>query len=345
MNDRVSAFPGRQDQVSLALSVVVPCFNEQDNLSELHRRLSSVCEDAVGEGYEIVLINDGSKDRTWDKIKALTERDSRVAGVNLSRNHGHQLALTAGLSVCRGDRVLIIDADLQDPPELLPDMMRLMDDGADVVYGQREHRDGESWFKTASASLFYRLMDRMGEVKIPVDTGDFRLMSRRALEILNAMPERNRFIRGMVSWIGLEQVPIRYCRQARFAGDTKYPLRSMLSLAADAITSFSTLPLRLASQLGMVLGFMGIFVLLYIFYSWAVGNVIEGWTSVISLVLILGSVQLFVIGILGEYLGRMFIEMKQRPLFIIDEVVRQPRPVSTLRPSVDNARKTRQENA
>jgi dolichol-phosphate mannosyltransferase len=345
MHDRVSAFPGRHDQATLALSVVVPCFNEQDNLGELHRRLCSVCGDAVAESYEIVLINDGSKDRTWEKIKALTERDPRVAGVNLSRNHGHQLALSAGLSVCRGDRVLIIDADLQDPPELLPDMMRLMDEGADVVYGQREHRDGESWFKTASASLFYRLLDRMGEVKIPVDTGDFRLMSRRALDILNAMPERNRFIRGMVSWIGLEQVPIRYRRQARFAGDTKYPLRNMLSLAADAITSFSTLPLRLASQLGMVLGFLGIFVLLYIFYSWAVGNVIQGWTSVISLVLILGSVQLFVIGILGEYMGRMFIEMKQRPLFIIDEVVRQPRPVSTLQPSVDNPRKTRQENA
>lgn len=323
MSENTFPFPAHEEELSLALSVVVPCFNEEEVLDELHRRITAVCKDTLGlrNNYEVIMINDGSVDRTWEKIKDLAQNDFHVIGINLSRNHGHQLALSAGLTVCRGDRILVIDADLQDPPEVLPEMMRLMDEGADVVYGQRTEREGESWFKTASAGLFYRLLDRLVDVKIPVDTGDFRLMSRRALEIFNAMPERNRFIRGMVSWIGLRQVPLHYQRQQRFAGETKYPLRKMVALAIDAVTSFSTVPLRLASHLGISFGLVGILVLCYVFYGWISGNVVRGWTSVISVILIIGSVHLLVIGIIGEYVGRMFTEIKRRPLFIIDEMV------------------------
>ena len=202
----------------------MPCFNEETGLSELYPRLSRACREAVGDDYEIVLVDDGSTDRTWPLIRELAEQDGHVVGVTLSRNHGHQLALTAGLSVCRGDRVLILDADLQDPPELVSEMMALIErEGADVVYGQRLSRDGESWHKKATASLFYRLLGRMTDLSIPVDTGDFRLMTRRALSVLQSMPEQHRFIRGMVSWIGFHQVPFHYNRAQRFAGETKYP--------------------------------------------------------------------------------------------------------------------------
>ncbi|HEX3486851.1 MAG TPA: glycosyltransferase family 2 protein [Micropepsaceae bacterium] len=308
-------------ETEIGLSVVVPCYNEEKVLRELHRRLSAVCRSTMGDDFEIVLVNDGSKDSTWALMQMMSSEDPHIVAVNLARNHGHQLALSAGLSVCRGQRILIVDADLQDPPELLPEMMALMDQGADIVYGQREKREGESWLKRTSASAFYRLLDRMVDVKIPLDTGDFRLISRRSLNILNGMPERHRFIRGMISWIGLKQVPLRYNRQPRFAGETKYPLRKMIALALDAITSFSIVPLRFASHLGMILGALALVYLVYVFVVWARGDVVEGWTSVTSIVLIIGSIQLFVIGIIGEYLGRMFMEVKQRPMFIIADIV------------------------
>ena len=308
---------------SVALSAVVPCFNEETGLAELHTRLSSACRSVVADDYEIVLVDDGSTDRTWSIIRELAERDEHVVGVELSRNHGHQLALTAGLNVCCGDRVLIIDADLQDPPELVGDMMAMMDrEGADVVYGQRLSRDGETWHKKVTASLFYRLLGKLTDMPIPPDTGDFRLMTRRALLVLQSMPEQHRFIRGMVSWIGFRQVPLRYHRARRFAGETKYPLRKMMRLAVDAITGFSTRPLRISLHLAALLGIVSGALLLYTFVSWLYLDVVAGWTSLMAVVLLLGSAQMFLLGIIGEYLGRLYTQSKQRPLFVISEVVR-----------------------
>ena len=311
------------------LSVVTPCYNEQDSLEELHRRTSAACRASVGADYEIVLVNDGSRDQTWIGMVLLAERDPHVVAVNLSRNYGHQLALSAGLSVCRGARVLVLDADLQDPPELLAQMMARMDAGADVVYGQRIKRAGETAFKRLTASVFYRFFRRMVDIEIPLDAGDFRLMSRRAVDILNSMPEQHRFIRGMVGWIGLSQEPMPYERAARFAGKTKYPFSKMLRFALDAITGFSIKPLRLASWLGLGSGIVGLLLVFYVLGSWIGGRAVEGWTSVMIVVLMLGSSQLLVLGLIGEYLGRLYLEAKHRPLFIIESTLggaRAPQP-------------------
>ncbi len=302
------------------LSVVVPCYNESEGLLEMHRRVSDAASREVAGDYELILVNDGSRDDTWAKILDLVNRDPHVVGVALSRNHGHQLALSAGLTLCRGARILVIDADLQDPPELLPDMMALMDQGAEVVYGQRASREGETWFKRTTAGLFYRLLARLVEIDIPLDSGDFRLISRRALDVLNAMPEQHRFIRGMVSWIGMKQVPLKYDRRERFTGETKYPLSKMMRLAVDAITGFSIRPLKIASYMGMLFGALGVLGMAYTLYGWLTNLALPGWTSVMSIVLILGSVQLFVLGVFGEYLGRLYLESKRRPLFVIDHV-------------------------
>jgi glycosyltransferase involved in cell wall biosynthesis len=312
----------------MRVSVVVPCYNEEDNLQELHRRVSLTCSEVVGTEYEIILVNDGSKDKTRDRIVALCSRDQHVVLVDLSRNYGHQIALSAGLEFCRGERILILDADLQDPPELLGEMMARIDDGFDVVYGQRDRREGETVFKRLSASLFYRVLGRLADIDIAADTGDFRLMSRRVLDHLNAMPERYRFIRGMVSWIGFSQVAVRYTRNPRFAGQTKYPVRKMISFATDAITSFSIVPLRMASHLGLAFGALGLLALGWTLISWIAGETIQGWASIASVVLILGSVQLFVLGIFGEYLGRMYMETKGRPLYVVREVVTSQAMVS-----------------
>jgi glycosyltransferase involved in cell wall biosynthesis len=328
---------------NIALSVVAPCYNEADGLQELYTRVTAVSRSVVGNDYELVLINDGSSDATWSTIRTLVERDPRVIGVDLSRNHGHQLALSAGLTVCRGDRILIIDADLQDPPELLPQMMALMDDGAEVVYGQRTARAGESWFKTSTASIFYRFLRLLTEVDIPPDTGDFRLMSRRALDVLNGMPEQHRFIRGMVSWIGLDQRPLFYERHPRFAGATKYPIKKMVKFAIDAITGFSIRPLRVAVYFGLLFGAGGIATLIYTLYSWATNQTIQGWTSLMIITLLLGSVQLFVTGVFGEYLGRLYLESKRRPLFVIREVARAHKRAAEMRLSADRATAERQQ--
>jgi len=304
----------------MRLSIVVPCFNEEATLPELHRRATRAAEDIVGQDFELVLVNDGSRDQTWQVMQALTGEDPRIVAVNLSRNHGHQLALSAGLSIARGDRILILDADLQDPPELLPEMMRLMDEGADVVFGQRRHRDGETLFKRASATAFYRILRWLSDVRIPVDTGDFRLMSRRAVDVLNSMPETHRFIRGMVGWLGFKQVPLEYDRDPRTAGTTNYPLRRMVRLAIDAITSFSIRPLRIASMLGILFAVLGMAGVLFSVSGWLFGRTVPGWTSVMVVVLTLGGIQLTVLGIMGEYLGRLYIESKRRPLYVIDEI-------------------------
>ena len=263
----------------------------------------------------IVLVNDGSEDLTWAKISMMAMQDCHIVGVNLSRNHGHQLALSAGLTVCTGERILVIDADLQDPPELLGKMMAEMDAGADIVYGQRIERQGETVFKRATASLFYRFLNRLVEIDIPYDTGDFRLMSRRAVDILNKMPERSRFIRGMVSWIGLKQVPLQYERNVRFAGETKYPLRKMVRFAVDAVTSFSTIPLRIASYIGIIMGCAGILMLGYIFITWLQGHNVQGWTSIMVVVLVIGSAQLLCLGVFGEYLGQALYGIEKPAAF------------------------------
>jgi len=313
--------------VPVGLSVVVPCFNEAAGISELYRRLKNSCREAVGDDHEIVLVDDGSPDETWRHIRELAEGDSRVVGVNLSRNHGHQLALTAGLTVCRGNRILIIDADLQDPPELLRKMMAVMDrEEADVVYGQRISRAGESWHKRATANLFYRLLARLTDVAIPPDTGDFRLITRRALAVLQSMPEQHRFIRGMVAWVGFKQLPVHYHRAERFAGTTKYPLAKMLRLAFDAITGFSTQPLRISLYLGMFFGSASAALLVYTLVGWLCFRTVQGWTSLMAVMLMLGCAQMLLLGIIGEYLGRLYMQSKQRPLFVIADIVR-PRHV------------------
>ena len=306
----------------LALSVVVPCFNEEQVLPELYRRLTDVCVQAVENAYEIILVDDGSADRTREHLKTLAEQDERVVVVVLSRNYGHQIALTAGFHQAGGDRILILDADLQDPPELLGKMMALMDDGHDVVYGQRVLRRGESAVKRASASIFYRIISKLSQVEIPRDTGDFRLINRRALDALLAMPEQHRYIRGMISWIGLRQCPIKYERDPRFDGTSKYPIGKLLTLAASGITSFSILPLRFATAAGLVTSLLSLILMLYALASWITGHAVPGWTSVFMAVLFLGGLQMVMIGIVGEYVGRIYMEGKRRPLYILDEVIR-----------------------
>jgi polyisoprenyl-phosphate glycosyltransferase len=304
-----------------ALSIVVPCFNEEACLPVLHERLSAAAKSAVGEDYEIVLVNDGSRDRSWAIMQELSAGDPRLVAVNLSRNHGHQLALTAGLDLCRGETVLIIDADLQDPPELLGPMMDAMrDQEADVVYGVRKSRAGETAFKRATAHGFYRLLSRATEVDIPLDAGDFRLISRRALDALLAMPEQARFIRGMVAWIGFRQVPFVYDRAERHAGESKYPLSKMLRFAFDALTGFSSAPLKLASHAGLLLSLGSLLIIGYIGFAFVTGRSIQGWTSLMLVVVVLGAVQMFVLALMGEYIGRLYNEAKKRPLYIVQDI-------------------------
>lgn len=315
----------------IVLSVVAPCYNEQDGLAEFYRRTVAACENTVGHDFELVLVDDGSRDETWNQIAKLSSVDPRVVGVKLMRNHGHQLAATAGLTVARGQRVLLIDADLQDPPELVGKMMALMDDGADVVYGQRSKRQGETWFKKTTASFFYRILGRLTDVKIPVDTGDFRLMSRRVVDVLNAMPERNRFIRGLVSWIGGRQIALAYDRDARFAGVTKYPLKKMIRFAADAFTSFSIVPLRIATWVGVVSAAIAMALLVFTVVQWFRGDIVVGWSSTMAAITLFAAAQLIVLGIIGEYLGRLVQETKNRPMFLIDTITNAalPRPAKT----------------
>jgi glycosyltransferase involved in cell wall biosynthesis len=305
----------------MKLSIVVPCFNEEACLAVLYERLTAAARKGAGSDYEIVLINDGSRDGSWDLMRRLAADDPHVVAINLSRNHGHQLALTAGLDLCRGEKILIIDADLQDPPELLPGMLETMRrEDADVVYGVRKSRAGETAFKRATAHGFYRLLSRATEVDIPLDAGDFRLMSRRALDALLAMPEQARFVRGMVAWIGFRQVPFAYDRDERLAGETKYPLRKMVRFALDALTGFSSAPLKLASHAGMWLAVGSVLLILYIAYAWLRGESIQGWTSLMLVVVVLGAVQMFVLALMGEYIGRLYNEAKRRPLYIVQEI-------------------------
>jgi dolichol-phosphate mannosyltransferase len=301
------------------LSIVVPVFNEAPVLAELHRRLSTLLQEAK-VSYELVLVDDGSSDGSWEMMQTLRSTDPNVHLVQLSRNFGHQVAVTAGIDAACGEAVAIMDADLQDPPEVLLEMLARYREGYDVVYGRRTRRAGETIFKRASASLFYRFIRALTAVDIPADTGDFRLMSRRAVEGLKQARERHRFLRGMVAWLGFRQIAVPYARAARHAGSTKYPLRKMVAFALDAVVSFSIAPLRLATGLGLIVSLSSFGYAAYAVYvKVGLGVALPGWTSLMVAVVFLGGVQLLCIGILGEYLGRIYDEVKQRPLYLLQE--------------------------
>jgi glycosyltransferase involved in cell wall biosynthesis len=308
-----------------AVSVVVPCYNEGGVVGELHRRVSKVCLETVGENFELVLVDDGSSDQTWGTVASLAATDPRVIGIRLSRNHGQQLALTAGLRECRGDLILILDADLQDPPELLPEMMKLIDVGADVVYGQRISRGEEPWIRRRGARLFYALLEYLSERTIPPNVSDFRLMRRRVLDVLNAMPEQHRFVRGMISWVGFDQRPLPFHRGSRASGKTRYSISRLTSLAVDAITSFSIRPLRLAIAMALLSMPLAIILTVYIVGGWLLGLSVQGWASVMMVVVMFGTAQLLILGIIGEYLGRLYMAAKNRPLYIVSEIAGGPK--------------------
>jgi len=320
------------DQIEL--SVVVPVFNEEINIVPMYDRLLAALSDKVSS-LEILYVDDGSADTSWEKISELAARDERVEGVRFARNFGHQAALTAGVDAARGRAVVIIDGDMQDPPEVIPEMVDRWREGFEVVYGQRENRKGETWFKLVTASAFYRILRGITNVDIPVDTGDFRLMGPRAVAAFRAMPERNRFIRGLVSWIGFPQTAVMYQRQARQAGETKFPVRKMTRFALDGITSFSFFPLRLATWTGFGVSIFAFLYIVVVLVLKATGVSWSGYTSLMASILFLGGVQLLMIGIMGEYLARIFDEVKRRPLYLVgdrtdgDETVIPPeRPVA-----------------
>ncbi len=300
------------------ISVVIPAYNEEANVVPMYERVTAAL-DGVAGSFEIVFVDDGSQDGTWDAISGLAGRDARIRGIRFARNFGHQAAVTAGIDAARGEAAVIIDADLQDPPEVIPELIAKWREGFEVVYAQREAREGESWFKKATAAAFYRTLRAITNVDIPVDTGDFRLMGPRALEAFRALDERNRFIRGLVSWVGFEQTGVRYHRQARHAGETKYPLKKMVRFAIDGITSFSFVPLRLATWLGFAVSALAFVYILVVIGLKLAGINWPGYTSLMASILFLGGVQLIMIGILGEYLGRVFDEVKHRPLYLVGE--------------------------
>ena len=297
----------------------MPCYNEEDVLPIFHRRLSLALSGLEG-GWEVVYVNDGSKDGTLRILKELQLADPSVGFAALSRNFGKEAAMSAGLRLARGNAVVMIDADLQDPPELIPDMFKAWQDGADVVNMRRRSRQGETWFKKASAHSFYRVINRMSEVPIPEDVGDFRLLSRRSVEALNLLPERNRFMKGLFAWIGFAQVTLEYDRHARAAGETKWPYLKLFHFAVEGITGFSVVPLRLASYAGF-LSAAGAFIyaLVFMVKTLTVGDSVKGFPTLIVTILLLGGLQLMAMGILGEYLGRLFMESKRRPLYLLDE--------------------------
>jgi polyisoprenyl-phosphate glycosyltransferase len=302
------------------ISIVVPCFNEEEVLRETNRRLVSVLEH-LPQTFEILYVDDGSTDRTLDTLRELQAIDRRIRVVRFSRNFGHQMAITAGLEHASGDAVVVIDADLQDPPDVIADFVAKWMDGFDVVYGVRAERAGETAFKLWTAKLFYRFIGKLSDTEIPVDTGDFRLMSRRVVDALLAMPERDRFVRGMVSWLGFSQTSVRYRRAARAAGVTKFSLLKMLRFATDGIVSFSILPLRLATWVGFAasgIALLGVLITV-IERLMGVEGLVKGWASVLVAILFLGGVQLICMGIIGEYVGRIYGESKRRPLYIVSE--------------------------
>ncbi len=303
-------------------SFIIPIFNEEETIPELYKRVSAVMNQ-MEEAVELILVNDGSNDRSLEQIRTLRQQDTRVCYVSLARNFGHQIAVTAGLNFVRGQVAVILDADLQDPPELIPEMLGLWRQGYQVVYAQRSKRRHASWIKRLTAFSFYRLLQRLSDVKIPSDTGDFCLLDRQVVDLLNAMPERNRYIRGLRSWVGFRQTAIRFERDPRFAGQVKYTFRKSFALAINSILSFSQVPLRLATYLGLVsAGFALIMMLLVLYWRlFSLSPQLVGFSIITIAQFFLGAVQLICIGILGEYIGRIYEEVKARPLYTIGEIV------------------------
>ena len=302
-------------------SVVVPVYNEEAVITESYQRLSRVMQ-GMNEPYELLFVNDGSRDNTAQMIAEFCKNDASVRLICFSRNFGHMPAITAGMANARGQAVIVIDADLQDPPEVLPEMAKKWREGYDVVYGKRNKRKGESLFKKVSAKLFYRFLRSMTDVDLPLDTGEFRLIDRRVCDAVNALPEKNRYMRGLVSWVGFKQVAVEYERQSRFAGETKYPLRKMIAFAIDAIASFSYKPLRLATSLGFIMALMGfIYMMVILFQAIFNERVITGWASTMVVILLSQGIVLMIMGIVGEYIGRIYDELKGRPPYIIQEII------------------------
>jgi glycosyltransferase involved in cell wall biosynthesis len=301
------------------ISIIVPCYNEQEVIQETHSRLVSVLEE-LNSPFELIYVDDGSQDQTADHLRKLQHSDGRIKVVFLSRNFGHQMAVTAGLDNVSGDAVVLIDADLQDPPEVIKDMVHHWYEGYDVAYGVRTDRQGETPFKLWSAKAFYRIMNRLSDVAIPLDTGDFRLMDRRVVEALKMMPERDRFLRGMVSWVGFRQIAVPYQRSPRLAGVSKYPLFKMIRFAADGILSFSLVPLRLAIWAGLLTFAMSIVGIIYaLFVRLFTSSWVPGWTISFIAILFIGGIQLVFLGVIGEYIGRIYREDKRRPLYLVRE--------------------------
>ncbi len=305
----------------MTLSVVIPVFNEEDNIQVLFERLENSLQSTQVDSTELLFVDDGSSDSTLEKIKQIPSTEKVVVRfIELSRNFGHQVAVTAGLDNCKGDRVVIIDADLQDPPELIPEMLVKMNEGYDVVYARRKNRKGESWLKRATAKWFYRILSGITSVEIPLDTGDFRIITKRVVEVLKQMPEREKFLRGQIAWIGFKQTYIEYDRDQRNAGDTGYTWSKMIGFALDGITSFSNFPLKVATISGFIMSFISFLLMLYALYSRFVLKVYEpGWTSLMLSVLFIGGIQLVAIGIIGEYIGRIAGNVKQRPLYVVKD--------------------------
>jgi len=302
------------------LSVVVPVFNEIEVLDAFYGRVSAVLTSLPDIGHEILFVDDGSSDGSSQRLLALVEADPAVKVIRFSRNFGHQIAITAGIDHATGDAVVVIDADLQDPPELIRDFVEKWEEGYDVVYGVRADRHGETRAKLATANLFYRLLRRFTQVEIPVDVGDFRLMSARATDQFRQLREKDRFVRGLVSWLGFKQIGVPYSRDARQAGETKYPYRKMVKFAMDGITSFSNVPLKLASWLGYLASAFAFVYLVFVFVQKALGGTVQGWATIMVAMLFLGGVQLICLGIMGEYIGRIFNEIKPRPMYVVEEV-------------------------
>lgn len=300
-------------------SVVIPVYNEEANIGLLYKRMNSVIS-VLSDAFELIFINDGSRDKTLLLVKELAQSDGRVRYIDLSRNFGHQIAVSAGLDACRGDRIIIIDADLQDPPELIAEMDARMNEGFQVVYARRRKRKGESAAKLWTARLFYRLLARIASVEIPLDTGDFRIMDKKVVDVLRSMPEQNKFLRGQISWIGFRQTFVEYDRSERQGGKTGYTYAKMFRFALDGITSFSDAPLRLASWMGFVVSGVAFIALLYALYGKFISHDSEpGWASLIVSVLFLGGIQLISLGFIGEYLSRISSNVKQRPLYVVAE--------------------------
>ncbi len=303
------------------ISVIVPLYNEEEVIAESYKRLTSVMQ-GMGEEYELVFINDGSRDKTAQLTAAIAEKDKHVRLICFSRNFGHQIAITAGMDYAKGDAVVIIDADLQDPPEVIPLMVEKWKEGYHVVYGKRTKRHGETMFKKVTAKVFYRFLQRMTQVDIPTDTGDFRLIDRKVCDTMKKLREQNRYVRGLVSWVGFKQYALEYVRDERFAGETKYPLKKMIRLAMDGIASFSYKPLKLATLVGFALSGISFLYLLFVVLQKLLGApTVAGWASILAVQLFFNGVILIILGIMGSYIGRIYEESKGRPLYIVQEEI------------------------